>query len=295
MSNLVFDFGAADHETAVDATKKAKAVCTYTPFASDAAQADEAHPFLVLDNRAGKLVHHTSGLFEKPEVRSSFVFMKDGEKVQADVLEIDSRFLGLLAWLGSNGIMVRLSGKDTSRGYCVYKIREVSSDGVTKLSAADGFLQYVISRLLETKPQEEENPDEDTGEDSDEMKLTSLQSMTDFLECAKNTLPANIRKWARRNLAVAKSSEVSPEERRHAQHALSIMLNIRWRPAGSSMRSSTAWRRSSRGSSRPSFRSTAPTSSPPTGSCWWALPAPARARSPMRLQGSWAFPGRAWT
>ena len=229
MSNLVFDFGAADHETAVDATKKAKAVCTYTPFASDAAQADEAHPFLVLDNRAGKLVHHTSGLFEKPEVRSSFVFMKDGEKVQADVLEIDSRFLGLLAWLGSNGIMVRLSGKDTSRGYCVYKIREVSSDGVTKLSAADGFLQYVISRLLETKPQEEENPDEDTGEDSDEMKLTSLQSMSDYLECAKTTLPSNIRKWARRNLAVAKSSEVSPEERRHAQHALSIMLNIRWK------------------------------------------------------------------
>ena len=229
MSNLVFDFGSTEHKTAVDATKKAQAIVTFTAFDSDSGEADEEHPFMVLDNSRGKLSHHTSGLFEKPEVRTSFVFMQDGEKVSVDVLELDSRFTGLLSWLGTNAIMVRLSGKDTPRGYCVYKIREVSSDGVTKLSAADGFLQYVISRLLESKPQKEENPDEETGEDSDEMKLTSLQSMTDFLECAKNTLPANIRKWARRNLAVAKSSEVSPEERRHAQHALSIMLNIRWK------------------------------------------------------------------
>ena len=35
--------------------------------------------------------------------------------------------------------------------------------------------------------------------------------------------------WARRNLAVAKSTEVTPEERRHAQRALSIMLNIQWK------------------------------------------------------------------
>ena len=38
-----------------------------------------------------------------------------------------------------------------------------------------------------------------------------------------------IRLWARRNLAVARSGEVSAEERRHAQHALSIMLNIQWK------------------------------------------------------------------
>ena len=35
--------------------------------------------------------------------------------------------------------------------------------------------------------------------------------------------------WARRNLAVAKSHEVSQEERRHAQRALSIMMNIQWK------------------------------------------------------------------
>ena len=61
------------------------------------------------------------------------------------------------------------------------------------------------------------------------MKLTSLQSISDFMNCAGRTLPDNIRLWARRNLAVARSHEVTPEERRHAQRALSIMMNIQWK------------------------------------------------------------------
>ena len=73
------------------------------------------------------------------------------------------------------------------------------------------------------------NEDEDLEEVGDEMKLTSLQSITDFMICAGRTLPDNIRLWARRNLAVARSHEVSPEERRHAQRALSIMMNIQWK------------------------------------------------------------------
>ena len=42
-------------------------------------------------------------------------------------------------------------------------------------------------------------------------------------------MPENIRLWARRNLAVARSHEVSPEERRHAQRALSLMMNVQWK------------------------------------------------------------------
>lgn len=61
------------------------------------------------------------------------------------------------------------------------------------------------------------------------MKLTSLQSISDFMTCAGKTLPDNIRVWARRNLAVARSNEVTQEERRHAQRALSIMMNIQWK------------------------------------------------------------------
>ncbi len=53
------------------------------------------------------------------------------------------------------------------------------------------------------------------------MKLTSITSISDFLNCAGMTLPENIRLWARRNLAVARSSEVTPEEKdMHREHFL---------------------------------------------------------------------------
>ena len=88
----------------------------------------------------------------------------------------------------------------------------------------------MIERLFASSAPVEETSEITTEEeDSDEMKLTSLQSITDFMTCAGRTLPDNIRLWARRNLAVARSREVSPEERRHAQRALSIMMNIQWK------------------------------------------------------------------
>jgi ATP-dependent Lon protease len=82
--------------------------------------------------------------------------------------------------------------------------------------------------LASSAPTEEidEDEQEETG---DEMKLTSLQSITDFMNCAGRTMPDNIRLWSRRNLAVARSHEVTAEERRHAQRALSIMMNIQWK------------------------------------------------------------------
>ena len=100
----------------------------------------------------------------------------------------------------------------------------------TKLSGENGFLQFMITRLLASDaPSETAAADPDDIDDADDMKLTSIQSITDYINCAGSTLPDNIRLWARRNLAVAKSSEVTPEERRHAQRALSIMLNIQWK------------------------------------------------------------------
>ena len=72
----------------------------------------------------------------------------------------------------------------------------------------------MIDRLLASSAPADEIEDEDQDEDGDDMKLTSLQSITDFMNCAGRTLPDNIRLWARRNLAVARSNEVSPEEPR---------------------------------------------------------------------------------
>lgn len=219
----VFDF----KDKPADASQ---AICTYKTFESYESEASKEKPIMVLDNSCGKLKHHTGGLFVNPIKRTSFEFQDDAEKYSVDILRIDSRFTSLLKWLGENHIKVRLSGAVTDEGYAVYKIREQAFGNSTKLSSENGFLQYMIERLLASDPPVIDERDEDDKEETgDSMKLTSIQSITDFLSCADNTLPDNVKLWARRNLSVAKSNEVSPEERRHAQRALSTMLSIKWK------------------------------------------------------------------
>ena len=204
-------------------------VCTYTIFYTNESEASAEHPLLVLDNSAGQLKHHSNGVFTNPIRRTAFEFQGEDGTVSADILRIDARFVSLLKWMGENHINVRLSGAAQNGEYAVYKIREIAFGGGVKLSAEDGFLQFMIERLLSSDAPSEEEPDEDEEETGDSMKLTSIQSITDFMTCAGRTLPDNIRLWARRNLAVARSHEVSAEERRHAQRALSIMMNIQWK------------------------------------------------------------------
>lgn len=80
-------------------------------------------------------------------------------------MKIDSRFVSLLKWLGENHINVRLSGENQEEGYAVYKIREIAFGGGTKLSVEDGFLQFMIERLLASNPPAEEVEDEDQEEE----------------------------------------------------------------------------------------------------------------------------------
>ena len=220
----VFDFsGASDKKPDVQSE------CTYTTFQSNEKETAPEKPIMILDNSSRQWKHHSCGIFTNPIKRTSFEFKEDDGVFSADIISIDSRFVSLLKWLGENHINVRLSGENKENGYAVYKIRETAFGGGTKLSAEDGFLQFMIERLLASSAPAEIVEDEDEEETGDEMKLTSIQSITDFMTCAGRTLPDNIRLWARRNLAVARSHEVSPEERRHAQRALSIMMNVQWK------------------------------------------------------------------
>lgn len=220
----VFDFSNTPEDNNEDF------VCTYTTFRSNERTATAEKPIFVLDNSKRKWKHHSCGVFANLSRQTAFEFKEEDGTWSADILQIDSRFVYLLKWLGKNHINVRLSGENREDGYAVYKIRETALGGSSKLSAEDGFLQFMIERLFASNaPVEELDEDEDMDETGDDMKLTSLQSISDFMTCAGKTLPDNISLWARRNLAVAHSNEVTPEERRHAQRALSIMMNIQWK------------------------------------------------------------------
>ena len=218
----VFDFSNMQ-------AKKEPVRCTYAMVYSDNDHASPENPILVIDNQKREWKHHSFGIFANPNKQTTFEFEEEDGTISADILKVDARFVSLLKWLGEHHIHIQLSGKNVEEGYAVYKIQEISFGGRTKLSAEDGFLQFMIERLFASPAPAEEVTEEVEEEDSDEMKLTSLQSITDFMSCAGRTLPDNIRLWARRNLAVARSREVSPEERRHAQRALSIMMNIQWK------------------------------------------------------------------
>ena len=218
----VFDFSNPESTTT---TTEA----TYTTFHSDKNVATPEDPILLLDNATRQWAHHSCGVFTNPAKHTAFEFEEEDGIISANILQIDSRFVSLIKWLGENHINVRLSGKNLPDGYAVYKIREIAYGGATKLSAEDGFLQFMMERLFSSSAPLDETLKEEDSELGDDMKLTSIQSITDFITCAGRTLPDNIRLWARRNLAVAKSHEVSPEERRHAQRALSIMMNIQWK------------------------------------------------------------------
>ncbi len=218
----VFDFNNVSDE-------KEEFVCTYTTFLSDNAEKTVNDPILLLDNKERQWNHHSAGVFSNQSRWTAFEFKEEDETFRTNILRIDARFVNLIKWLGENHISVLLSGENTKEGYAVYKIRETAANGGTKLSAADGFLQFVIDRLLSSSAPENEDEEEELDESGDSMKLTSIQSISDFLNCAGKTMPDNIRLWARRNLAVARSNEVSAEERRHAQRALSVMMNIQWK------------------------------------------------------------------
>lgn len=176
--------------------------CTYTTFLSGEPEATAEKPILILDNQKKQWPHHSCGVFTNPVHRTSFEFKEERGVVSADIRKIDARFVSLIKWLGENRINVRLSGENRPEGYCVYRIREIAFGGGTKLSAEDGFLQFMIERLFASSAPAETASDEEEAEDGDEMKLTSIQSITDFMTCAGRTLPDNIRLWARRNLSL---------------------------------------------------------------------------------------------
>ena len=171
----VFDFSSASEE-------KEAFVCTYTAFTSDSSEKTPDDPILVLDNQQKQWSHHSTGVFCNQSQWTAFEFKEEDETFRSNILRIDARFVNLIKWLGENHINVLLSGENRADGYAVYKIRENAFHGGTKLSAADGFLQYVMERLLSSSAPEQEDEDEELDESGDSMKLTSIQSISDFYE-----------------------------------------------------------------------------------------------------------------
>lgn len=223
---MVFDFDSAPKkEAGAD-----KPVVTYTEYDNDKDTASFEYPIMVLDDSNFQIPHHQNGVFNEVSIRTSFKLDGDGKK-EADITIIDARFKKFLEWIGSKRLHVRLSGKHTEKGYCIYRIHVINKQGKLQ-NDTDTFVQYVIGRILSSQIMEEdvdEDADDANEVRDDEIMLADMNSIEDFLNCASSVIPTNIRRWAQRNIAVSKSGTISQDERRHAQRALAIMLNIKWK------------------------------------------------------------------
>ena len=209
-------------------------VCTWTLADGEMGEVSPEHPLMIfaVSGDGDAFPHHIRGHFLDPSRRTGFARTDAGAPAQTDIIRIDRRFVSLVKWLGENQTQVRLSGTMTEEGYAVTRIRAVNYTG-TAPSGADAFLQFTAGRLLKSENRAfEEEAQNGAGQDEAEntqVRLTDRDSITDFLDCAGPTLPVNIRRWARRNLALIRSGAISMDEKRHAQRSLSMMLNIEWK------------------------------------------------------------------
>jgi len=185
--------------------------------------------FLILQAPDGvEVPHHIAGGFTNPERSLAFEYYDGSPKFHMSSLVMDSadiRFRKMFSWLGIHHISVRLSGNQNGNLFYVYRIKAVDppQDGGGLQTVEDNFLQYMIERLRTSILQatEEEVPDQ--------MAMSDLPDIVNFMDCCADTLPANIRQWARKNIVIAGQESGNPDERRHAKRALSMMLNIRWK------------------------------------------------------------------
>ncbi|MDD6380181.1 MAG: AAA family ATPase [Lachnospiraceae bacterium] len=236
MASKTFDFSDISEEKEEQKPKglAGKEAFSYGLYDQDSSVADENHPILIIEDKSGTLVHHVSGRFYRFDEKMSFEYGRSSDQLFAAIHAVDSRFIKLIAYLADNHEDVRLSGHVVDGCYNVYKIRAVDAAGLRRLTSEDGFLQNVIQRLLASKPPKPEKKEDDAIEEksvAEDLRMTDVTGMENFLKVASSVLPDNIATWAKRNLMMARSQSISPDERRHAMRALSMMLNIHWRDA----------------------------------------------------------------
>ena len=185
--------------------------------------------FLILSIPEGVQVpHRIAGGFTNPERRLAFEYYDGGAHYHMSSLDMsgaDIRFRKMFTWLGTHHISVRLSGTVEDGSFLVYRIKAVEPpmDGGSLTVIEDNFLQYMIERIRTSILQA---PEEEVPE---QMSLSELSDIINFMDCCGDTLPANIRQWARKNIVTAGQEGGNADEKRHAQRALSMMLQVRWR------------------------------------------------------------------
>lgn len=148
------------------------------------------------------------------------------------VTHVDPRFQKLVGMLTEEHIAVVLVGEEDADDLAVWDLQAVTElpEGDTQTLVPPDMLEEMLENLRalpepEAAPRIKATPAANTRSRA---WLTNVDDVSRYLACMEDTLPANIRTWAYRNLGVVNNDKASKEERRHATRALSLLLSVRW-------------------------------------------------------------------
>lgn len=179
---------------------------------------------MILSAPEQKNVTKLSGGFS--QTGNSFVFeYKIGEKLfTLDVTGLDVRYKKLLEFFSTSHAALRITGRVMSFGFAVSKIRggeSMESDSLKPVSA--NLIRTMVERLRNSQIVTQ-NPDNDRI-----TPITRIPELRDYVSSMEDTLPENIRDWAYSTLRLLDDDTIGADEKRHAQHALSLMMSVQWK------------------------------------------------------------------
>jgi len=165
-----------------------------------------------------------TGGFSKSGEDFSFEYKLDERLFTLELKALDVRYKKLLEYLSETHYAVKITGEAINLGFQVTKLRAgqaMESDSLKPVS--ENLIKSMVERLRTSQivPQ---NPDSDRS-----APITRIPDLRDYVRCTEDTLPENIRDWAHATLRLLDDDTIGADEKRHAQHALSLMMSVQWK------------------------------------------------------------------
>ncbi len=179
---------------------------------------------MVLSKPAQPDLKKITGGFSKSDSSYAFEYKIDEELFSLDVKALDVRYVKLLDYFSETHYAIKITGKNSGDSFYVNKIRAgqaMESDSLKPVS--ENLIKSMVERLRTSQivPQ---NPDSDRT-----FSITRIPDLRDYVRCTEETLPENIRDWAHATLRLLDDDTIGADEKRHAQHALSLMMSVQWK------------------------------------------------------------------
>ncbi|RRF97110.1 MAG: AAA family ATPase [Lachnospiraceae bacterium] len=165
-----------------------------------------------------------TGGFSKTGKSYAFEYKTGGKLFSLKVKALDVRYEKLVDYLSKNHFAVRISGDFLTAGFRIRKIRAGQSMESDSLKPVSGdLIKSMVERLRTSQIVIRDN------ENKKASAITRIPELRDYVWCMEDTLPDNIRDWAYSTLRLLDDDTIGADEKRHAQHALSLMMSVQWK------------------------------------------------------------------